>query len=99
MSSLLLIFSALYEYYRIHEPILHDKNYTTFLYKFNRTTNKHIIKEIRVMAYNLREAIYHGFDTLDDQFLWYYYNIPCDYNSYLNYSKNLDFYYINKSTA
>ncbi|KAI5698455.1 hypothetical protein M8J75_007081 [Diaphorina citri] len=91
--------SALYEYYRIHEPILHDRNYTKFLLTFNRTTNKHIIKEIRVMAYDLRETIYKEFDSMDDEFLAYYYNIPCNYNMYLNYSNNLDFYQINKSTA
>ncbi|KAL1452628.1 hypothetical protein WDU94_006841 [Cyamophila willieti] len=91
--------SALYEYYRIHEPILHDRNYTGFLYKFNRTTNKHIIKEIRVMAYDLRNVMFHQFDSLDDEFIAYYLNMPCNYNMYLNYSKNLDFYNINKSTA
>uniref|UniRef100_A0A8D9EE04 Uncharacterized protein n=1 Tax=Cacopsylla melanoneura TaxID=428564 RepID=A0A8D9EE04_9HEMI len=91
--------SGLYEYYRIHEPILHDLNYTRFLYKFNRTTNKHIIKEIRVLAYDLRDAMFRGFDSLDDEFLAYYYNIPCDYNMHLNYSQHLDFYNINKSTA
>lgn len=51
------------------------------------------------MAYDLRETIYKEFDSMDDEFLAYYYNIPCNYNMYLNYSNNLDFYQINKSTA
>lgn len=91
--------SALYEYYKIQDPILHGANYTAYLFKFNRIENKYILREILRLAFNLRKHVYRQFDSLDDEFLLYYFNIPCDYNMFLNYSKHYDFYQINKSTA